>query len=102
MLAGYFAENAPSKLLYVMDLSELPPELSSRFSRQLPPGEPPRLTPICVCARWEMHLPGSQIKLWLRDVALDDECEDESTGESANGALNNEWHTKRYIIKLLS
>ena len=34
--------------------------------------------------------------------ALEDECEDKSTGESANGALNTDWHSKRYIMKLLS
>ena len=32
--------------------------------------------------------------------ALEDECEDESTGESANGALNTEWRSGTLRMKL--
>ena len=34
--------------------------------------------------------------------ALDDERREKSSRESANGALNTDWHSKRYIMKLLS
>ena len=32
--------------------------------------------------------------------ALDDECENESTGESMNGALNNEWRSETHSMEL--
>ena len=34
--------------------------------------------------------------------ALDGERREKSSRESANGALNTDWHSKRYIIELLS
>ncbi len=34
--------------------------------------------------------------------ALDGERKEKSSRESANGALNTAWHSKRYIMKLLS
>ena len=34
--------------------------------------------------------------------ALDDERREKSAREAANGALNTDWHSKRYIMKLLS
>ena len=34
--------------------------------------------------------------------ALDGERREKSSRESANGALNTDWHPKRYIMKLLS
>ena len=34
--------------------------------------------------------------------ALDDGRREKSSRESANGALNTDWHSKKYIMKLLS